>query len=280
MSHTMIQSIPEEPKSWLDKLAYALLREPQDRAHLIQIIRDASDRQLLDHETLAMVEGVIRYSELRVRDIMLPRSQIISISSESSFDDVLKIVREHGHSRYPVFDDSIDNIVGILHVKELLIAYNEQQKFSLNDVLRPATCVPESKHLNILLTEFRRKRNHVAMVIDEYGGVSGFVTIEDVIEQIVGDIEDEFDNNEEAYIKQHSDGRYIIKAQIPIDDFNEYFELKLNSENYETLAGLLVKASDRVPNVGETIKISHYSFKILNADNRRIKLVEFNKEQP
>jgi magnesium and cobalt transporter len=277
----MTQTIPEEPKSWLEKLAAALLREPQDRTHLIQIIRDASERNLLDPETLGMVEGVIRYSELRVRDIMLPRAQIIAIDSDSNYETVLEIIRNHGHSRYPVYTDSLDNLIGILHVKELLLLPPDQGKFELSDLLRPTAIVPESKHLNVLLTEFRRQKNHMAIVVDEYGSISGFITIEDVIEQIVGDIEDEFDNNEDAFINQHPDGKYIIKAQISIEELNEYFNLQLQDDNYETLAGLLLKATDHMPAIGETIKINNLQFKILNADSRRIKLVEFTlKEKP
>jgi magnesium and cobalt transporter len=265
----------ETPKSWVDKLSEALLREPQSLNQLLKILRDACSRNLLDSDTLSMVEGVIRYSALKVRDIMLPRLQIISISSDSTFDSILEIVEKHSHSRYPIYDDNIDSIIGILHAKDLLMHKKDPCDFSINDVLRPATFVPESKPLNILLTEFKRTKNHMAIVVDEYGGVSGFVTIEDVIEQIVGDIEDEFDNNDDAYINKHADGRYIVKATIPISEFNEYFKLDLNTEQYETLAGLLIKTNESLPEVGEIIKIANQSFKILNSDNRRIKLVEF-----
>ncbi len=271
----MNKPIITSPKSWLDKLSQALLREPQSLEHLLQILRDACQRSLLGSDTLAMVEGVIRYSSLKVRDIMLPRLQIISIASDSTFDAILEIVEKYSHSRYPIYDDNIDSIIGILHAKDLLMHKNQHAKFSINDVLRPATFVPESKPLNILLTEFKCTKNHMAVVVDEYGGVSGFVTIEDVIEQIVGDIEDEFDNNDDSYINKHEDGRYIIKATIPIKEFNDYFKQDLNIDQYETLAGLLIKTHENLPEVGETINISNLSFKILNSDNRRIKLVEF-----
>ena len=271
----MTKTINEQPKSWLEKLSQALLREPQNLEHLLQILRDACERNLLDSDTLAMVEGVIRYSKLRVRDIMLPRSQIISISADSTYESILETVEQYSHSRYPIYDDNIDSIIGIMHAKDLLMQISKNTTFSINDVLRPATIVPESKHLNILLTEFKSTKNHMAIVVDEYGGVSGFVTIEDIIEQIVGDIEDEFDNNEDAYINKHENGRFIIKAAIPIEEFNEYFNQKFNTEQYETLAGLLIKANENLPEVGEILTISGQSFKILNADNRRIKLVEF-----
>ena len=279
MSHTMTHIAANEPKSWLDKLAYALLREPQDRAHLLQILRDACQRKLLDADTLAMVEGVIRYSELRVRDIMMPRSQIIAISNTASYQEIIDTIQNNAHSRYPVYEDSIDNIIGILHAKELVLDSEQAQEFNISDKLRPATFIPESKYLNILLTDFKRKKNHMAVVVDEYGGVSGFVTIEDVIEQIVGDIEDEFDNNDEDFIKKHENGRFIIKGQLPINEFNNYFKKSYHDENYDTLAGMIMRACDHVPNIGETIHIGVDSFKILNADNRRIKLIEYKLKE-
>jgi magnesium and cobalt transporter len=227
-----------------------------------------------------MVEGVIRYSNLRVRDIMLPRAQIVAIPSTVSLDDLLTIVRKHRHSRYPVFDNTIDSIVGILHAKDLLIEAGNEEDFSISELLRPAIFVPESKHLNILLTEFKRTKNHMAVVVDEYGGVSGFVTIENVLEQIVGDIEDEFDNNDDAYINKHENGKFILKGHIPIDEFNEYFNLNFNTDEFDTLAGLLIKACDHLPNIDEVVNIDNHRFKILNADNRRIKLVEFTVKDP
>ena len=277
MSYTMTNTIPEEPKSWLDKLTAALLREPQDREHLLRILRDACDRKLLDPDTLAMVEGVIRYSELKVRDIMMPRAQIIAVAHNASYQEIVTTVQQHAHSRYPVYEDSLDNITGIFHAKELVLDTEQAQHFSLADIIRPATFIPESKHLNILLTDFRRKKNHMAVVVDEYGGVSGFVTIEDVIEQIVGDIEDEFDNNEEAFIKHHPDGRYIVKGHVPIEEFNNFFKTSYQDDSYETLAGMIMKACDHVPNIGEIIEIGTDSFTILNADNRRIKLIEYKQ---
>lgn len=272
----MTQPIPEQPQSWLDKLTNALLREPQNRNHLLQILHDACSNGVLDPDTLTMVEGVIRYSELRVRDILLPRSQMIAIHIDASYAETITIVQQHRHSRYPVYGDNKDQILGILHAKDLLISPENQAEFAIEELLRPVTFVPESKHLNILLTEFRRTKNHMAMVVDEYGGVAGIVTIENVIEQIVGDIEDEFDNNDDAYINKHPDGRYIIKAHIPISEFNEHFNALLPDDSYETLGGLLMKTYEQVPKVGELIKIGPLSFKILNADSRRIKLVECN----
>ncbi len=276
----MTLNMTEKSTSWIDKLTQALLREPQTIEHLLLILRNASSRGLLDADTLSMVEGVIRYSNLRVRDIMLPRAQIVAIPSTVSLDDLLTIVRKHRHSRYPVFDNTIDSIVGILHAKDLLIEAGNEEDFSISELLRPAIFVPESKHLNILLTEFKRTKNHMAVVVDEYGGVSGFVTIENVLEQIVGDIEDEFDNNDDAYINKHENGKFILKGHIPIDEFNEYFNLNFNTDEFDTLAGLLIKACDHLPNIDEVVNIDNHRFKILNADNRRIKLVEFTVKDP
>lgn len=270
----------EPVTSWLEKLTQALLRKPQNIEHLLLILRSSADRDLLDHDTLAMVEGVIRYSNLRVRDIMLPRAQIVAISSDTELEELLKTVRTHRHSRYPVFDTTLDSIIGILHAKDLLIETKEEEAFCIDELLRPAIFVPESKHLNMLLTEFKRTKNHMAVVVDEYGGVSGFVTIENVLEQIVGDIEDEFDNNDDAFINKHENGKYIIKGHIPVEEFNEYFQLNLNKDEFDTLAGLLIKATEHLPNIGEVVTIEGHQFMILNADNRRIKLVEFTVKDP
>lgn len=260
---------------WRQKFIHYWMRKPETKEELLYILKASEKQKVLDHETHTMVEGVIRYSDLKVRDIMLPRSQVITLSANASYHELLNSVKLHRHSRYPVFDIQNKNIVGILHAKDLLLTQEESSPFSMNDVLRPAIFVPESKHLNILLTEFKKTKNHMAMVVDEYGNVSGFVTIEDIIEQIVGDIEDEFDNNDAPCINKHANGRYIIKAHIPITDFNDYFNLHLPSDEYETLAGLLIKYCERLPEIDETVLIEEQSFKIISADNRRIKLVEF-----
>ena len=260
------------------KFYNAFMQAPKTKEALLLILKNSSKEALLDTETQAMVEGVIRYSDLKVRDIMLPRSQIIAISSTASYSELLETVNLHRHSRYPIFEENINTIIGILHAKDLLIAQEQTLSFSINDVLRPSIFVPESKPLNILLTEFKKTKNHMATVVDEYGNVSGFVTIEDVIEQIIGNIEDEFDNNEDSYINKHANGRYIIKAHIPITEFNDYFNTKLESYNYETLAGFLIKSCEHLPETDEILTIENNTFKIINADNRRIKLVEFQSK--
>lgn len=270
----------KEPKSWLERFSQALLREPQDREQLVHLLRDAQQRHLVDADTLAMLEGVIQFSELQVRDIMIPQPQVVVIESSMGLKAIFKLVQASGHSRFPVIGSSRDEILGILHAKDLLpFRLDDGKKFDLDDLLRPPTFVPESKRLNILLTEFRNNRNHMAVVVDEYGQVSGFVTIEDVLEQIVGDIEDEFDNDEDAFIKRHPDGSYVIKAHMPIEDFNEVLNLDYSCEEFDTVGGLVLKAFGHLPKRGDTITINTQQFKVINADNRRIKLLELTDER-
>lgn len=250
--------------------------EPKNRDQLITVLRNASHKNLIAGDALSMIEGVLQISELQVRDIMTPRSQMVVIKFDQEFDDLLKTVIQSGHSRFLVIGDTEDNVIGLLHAKDLLnyAQIQAQTSFELQDILRPASIVPESKRLNLLLKEFRANRNHMAIVVDEYGNVSGFVTIEDIIEQIVGDIEDEFDINEEALIKQHSETEYIIKAHTPIDDFNEYFQEKFDQEEFDSIGGLVIHAFGHLPRRGETITIKNrYQFKVLHGDNRRVRLL-------
>jgi magnesium and cobalt transporter len=276
MRHAMNKTKDEETnKSWLDKLGQLLYREPQDRNQLVEILRDAQSREVLDSNSLAMLEGVILFAELKVRDIMIPRSQMVAIPQLASLEEIFKIVVESGHSRFPMMADNKDEVIGILHAKDLLkFRLQDEEAFNLSDLIRPATIVPESKRLDLLLTEFRNNRNHMAIVVDEYGGVSGFVTIEDIIEQIIGDIEDEFDIDEDAFIKQHKDGSFIIKAHMPIEEFNEQLSTKFEHHSYDTISGILIKELGHLPKPGECITINNLEFKILNADSRRIKLIE------
>jgi hemolysin (HlyC) family protein len=264
-----------ESKSWFERLGQLLLREPQDREQLITLLRDAQNRSLLDANTLSMIEGVISFAEMKVRNIMIPRCQMVSIPQTANLREIFEVVIESGHSRFPITADSKDEVIGILHAKDLLrFRLDEEVKFNLSDLIRQASFVPESKRLDILLTEFRKNRNHMAIVVDEYGGVSGFVTIEDIIEQIIGDIEDEFDIDEDAFIKKHDDGCYIIKAHMPLDDFNEQLATRFVHPNYDTIGGILVNAFGHLPQCGEVVTIDELEFKIINADNRRIKLIE------
>ncbi|MDH5436102.1 MAG: CBS domain-containing protein [Gammaproteobacteria bacterium] len=263
-------------RTWLDRISQVLSGEPRDREQLIEILRDAQERNLLDAEALTMIEGVLQVSEMQVRDIMIPRSQMVIVERDQQPEEFLPEVIKSAHSRFPVIADDRDDVVGILLAKDLL-AYSagvDQIKFNMRDILRPAVFIPESKRLNVLLKEFRANRNHMAIVVDEYGGVAGLVTIEDVLEQIVGEIADEHDFDEDTYIKQLSDTRFTIKALTPIEDFNEHFSVNFSDEEFDTIGGLILNEFKRVPKRGETVVINNFRFKILNADNRRIHLLE------
>lgn len=264
-----------QAKTWLERLAQALLGEPQDREQLIALLRDSEQRNLFDSDALGMIEGVLQVSEMQARDIMIPRSQMVILARDSDIKDILPIVVESNHSRFPVIGENLDEVIGILLAKDLLPYFvtDNKSKFYLRDIIRQAIVIPESKRLNILLNEFRSSRNHMAIVVDEYGGVSGLVTIEDVLEQIVGDIEDEHDIDEDAFIKDHGEQNYTIKALTPIEDFNEHFLCDLSSDEYDTLGGLLLNRIGHLPTRGELIEIDSFHFKILRADNRRIHLL-------
>ncbi len=263
------------------RLRQFLQVEPQNKEQLINLLRDAQIRSLINAETLAMIEGSLLFAQMQVRDIMLPKKQMTSIAFNAELNDVINIVTQSGHSRFPVTSDNVDEIVGILHAKDLL-RYQAQQStsFDLMDIVRQTTFVPESKRLDILLSEFRSNRNHMAIVVDEYGAVSGFVTLEDIIEQIIGDIEDEFDIDEEAYIKTHADAHYIIKAHTPIEEFNEQLHANFSDESYDTIGGIVMTNFGHLPKRGETITIDQFEFKIINADARRIKLLECFDRRP
>jgi len=264
----------DESSSWFMRLKQFLQMEPQNKDELISLLRDAQIRSLIDSETLGMIEGVILFSQMRVRDIMLPKKQMTCISQDDNLQTIIETVTSSGHSRFPVTGDNKDEIIGVLHAKDLLRFQAENNKeFDLDDIVRLATFVPESKRLDQLLSEFRSNRNHMALVVDEYGVVSGFVTIEDIIEQIIGDIEDEFDVDEEAYIKEHGDAQYIIKAHTPIDEFNEQLNTDFTDDIYDTIGGIVMANFGYLPKRGEVITIEPFEFKIINADARRIKLL-------
>ncbi|PHS73734.1 MAG: magnesium/cobalt efflux protein [Cycloclasticus sp.] len=262
-------------RTWIERLGHALIGEPQDREDLVQLMRDAEKRQLLGQDALAMIEGVLQVSELQVRDIMIPRSQIVFIFKDADLKDIYPCVIESSHSRFPVQDPETSQVAGILLAKDLLsYAISEKElKFDVRDVMRPAIFVPESKRLNIMLHEFRANRNHMAIVIDEYGSVAGLITIEDVLEQIVGEIEDEHDFEEEAFILQRSEHEYNIKALTDIDDFNAHFNTHYSSDEFDTVAGLVIKSFGHVPQSGETTQMDQFIFEVLRADNRRVHLL-------
>nr|WP_059392743.1 HlyC/CorC family transporter [Pseudomonas toyotomiensis] len=264
-----------EQKSWFNKLTQAFAHEPRNRQELLEVLREAHQNKLLDSEALAIVEGAIQVADLQVRDIMVPRSQMISIKASQTPREFLPSIIDAAHSRYPVVGESLDDVIGILLAKDLLplILQGEQPNFNIKDLLRPATFVPESKRLNVLLREFRANHNHMAVVIDEYGGVAGLVTIEDVLEQIVGDIEDEHDVEEDGYIKPLPSGDYLIKALTPIDSFNETFDSQFSDDEYDTVGGLVMSAFGHLPKRNEVTEIGEFRFRVLNADSRRIHLL-------
>ncbi len=265
----------DHTQSWFMRLKQFLQVEPQNKEHIVHFLRDAHDRMLINSETLGIIEGTILFAQMKVRDIMLPKQQMTCIAQDASLQDVINIITQSGHSRFPVTGNSKDEIIGILHAKDLLrFQKTPSITFDLLDLVRQATFIPESKRLDLLLSEFRGNRNHMAIVVDEYGAVAGFVTLEDIIEQIIGDIEDEFDIDEEAYIKAHSNIHYIIKAHMPIDEFNEQLHTQFSNESYDTIGGIVITHFGYLPKRGETILIDNFEFKVINADARRIRLLE------
>ena len=267
----------ESSRSWLERLSQALTGEPSSRSELIELLRSAEQRNLLDAEALSIIEGALTVSDMQVREIMIPRSQVVMVKVDADPDEFLPSIIESGHSRFPVIGDKPDDVMGILLSKDLLpLALKDQKssRFSMKDLLRPCTAIPESKRLNVLLQEFRSTRNHLAVVYDEYGGVSGIVTIEDVLEQIVGEIEDEFDFNEDDYIKKHDDNNYIIKALTPVDEFNAVFNAGFSEDEFDTIGGFVTQYFGHLPKRDERINIDGYRFKVLNSDNRRIRLLQ------
>ena len=255
----------------LERLSAFLTREPEDREELLELLHGAFEHKLLDADALSMIEGVLQVSEMTVRDIMIPRAQMDVVSIDDDPEDFLPLVLETKHSRFPVIGENKDDVVGILLAKELLNFYRTPDSFSLRETLRPAVFVPESKRLNVLLRDFRANRNHIAIVVDEYGGVSGLVTIEDVLEQIVGDIEDEYDFDEaEDNIIPEAGGRYRVKAQTEIADFNQALGADFASDEFNTVGGLVLQAFGRLPKRGEATNIDRFRFKVVRADSRRI----------
>jgi len=255
---------------WLKRITQ---REPQDRAELVTVLREAAERGLLDSEALTMLEGVLEVSDLQVRDIMVPRAQMVCVRRDDPASTLLPVVVESGHSRFPVMDADRDDIVGILLAKDLLrlCISDARERFDIREYMRPSVFVPESKRLNVLLKDFRRNRNHMAIVVDEYGGVSGLVTIEDVIEQIVGEIDDEFDVEDDHNIRKEGDRQYTVRGVTRIDEFNEYFGSRLSEEEgFDTVAGLLMKQLGRLPRRGESASIDGFEFRVARADRRRI----------
>ena len=265
-----------QQKSWLERLAQAFSGKPGTRAELIDLLRSTEQRALIDAEALSIIEGALAVTDMQAREIMIPRPQMIMVDINMTLADLLPRVIKSGHSRFPVIGDKADDVVGILLAKDLLplAIAARQHRFNLRDLLRPCKSIPESKRLNVLLQEFKEARNHIAVVFDEYGAVSGMVTIEDVLEQIVGEIEDEFDIDEEDHIKQHSNTDYTVKALTSVDEFNETFGSKFSDEEFDTMGGIVTHQFGHLPKRDEAIDIDGFKFKVLNADNRRIRLLQ------
>ena len=262
-----------QPRSWLDRLGQMLSGEPRNREELLEELRNAKDNGLLSGETLAMIEGAIAVPDKQVSDVMVPRAQMISVAVGGSLHDILKIVIETGHSRFPVTGEDRDEIIGMLLAKDLLkcLAHAERP-CDIRALLRPVRLIPESKRLNVLLKEFRASRHHLAIVVDEYGGVAGLVTIEDVLEEIVGDIDDEHDdeNNPDAQIRLLPDGRHSISALTPIADFNSAFGSNFSDEEYDTVGGMVTAQFGHLPEIGEELSFGGFRFQVSKADARRV----------
>lgn len=266
------------PRNWRKRLAGLFSRRPADRDALIELLRDSEQRNLLDRDALAMTEGALQVSEFRARDIMIPRVQMIVIENEAEPENILHVVVESGHSRFPVMAGG-DEVTGILLAKDLLGYFaRPDEKFDIKDMMRPAVFIPESKRLNVLLREFRNSQNHMAIVIDEYSAVAGLVTIEDVIEEIIGEIADEHDLEEEQVnISSHEKNRYAVRALTPVEEFNKYFDAAISAGEYGTIGGYVVNAFGHLPKRGETIELDGFRIKIIRADKRRVNLLLFTR---
>jgi len=262
-------------KSWVDKISQLLTGEPQDLDDLLEILREAREKRLLDTDALSMIEGVLQVSQMRVRDIMIPRIQMVVVHKDAELETIMPLVTEFGHSRYPVIDGDRSKVVGVLLAKDLLARILENKALKVHEIMRSSCVVPESKRLNVLLKELRTNGNHMAIVVDEYGQSAGLVTIEDVLEQIVGEIEDEHDEHEdEGYIFQRSPNEYTIKALTPMDEFDEYFSTHLANDEYDTIGGFIVSQLEHMPKKGESYVVDTMRFEVIRADSRRVHLLK------
>jgi len=265
-------------RSWLEKIAQAFSTEPRNREDLLNILEIAHDNEVIDSETYDIMQGALEVAGMQVRDVMIPRPQMVMIRVDEEPISIVERIVDAGHSRYPVIGETSDDVKGILLAKDLLLQVlrPDPENLDLNALLRPATFIPESKRLTVLLREFRENRNHMAVVIDEYGGVAGLVTIEDVLEEIVGDIADEYDKRADAFIRQISPDDYLIRALTPIEEFNEYFSTNLNEDDFDTIGGIVMQKFGHMPRRNEVAEIGGFTFKVLNADSRQIHLLRMN----
>lgn len=263
-------------RSIFHRFRHLLPTEPHNREELMSSLRCAQEREIIDSESLTMIEGVLQVSQMKVRDVMIPRGKMVTINSDAKLDDVLPIIVEAQHSRYPVLAENHEDIIGILLAKDLLNSMVHRDKgFDCRKIMRPTVFIPESKRLNILLNDFRRTHNHMAIVVDEYGSTSGLITIEDVLEQIVGEIEDESDIDENEYhIKELAPNQYTVNALTPVEEFNNFFKCEFSDQEFDTIGGLVLQEFGHLPKRGENVIIDPFRFKVLHADNRRIRLLK------
>ncbi|CAA0083047.1 Magnesium and cobalt efflux protein CorC [Zhongshania aliphaticivorans] len=267
-------------KSWIEKIAYAFSSEPKTREDLFELLAVAKQNEVIDDDAISIVEGAMHISDMQAREIMVPRPQMVVLKADQPLSELLPIIIDTGHSRYPVIGDTLDNVLGILLSKDLLPLlwkFENSADIDIRDILRPATLVPESKRLNVLLRDFREKRHHMAVVIDEYGGAAGLITIEDILEQIVGEIEDEYDEDDDLPIRKIADNDFVVQALTPIDDFNDYFDARFSDEEFDTIGGLLLKAFGHLPSRNEATRLDNYEFKVVNADSRQIHLLRMRQ---
>jgi len=259
-------------RSWIDKIALLFSSEPRTRKDVEDVLAIAAENEVIDQDACSIIEGAMQVSDMQARDIMIPRSQMVLLKADGSLEDILPLIIRSAHSRYPVVGDSPDDVLGILLAKDLLpkLLARDDDEFRIRDLLRPAMVVPESKRLNVLLREFRENRNHMAIVIDEYGGVAGLVTIEDVLEEIVGDIEDETDEIVDRFIHMVNEQEYMVEALTPIDEFNKYFGCKFSDEEFDTIGGLVIQAFGHMPARHEVTTINDFRFEVVKADQRKI----------
>ena len=260
-----------EERSWLDRLTHFISGEPQNKTDLEGVLSLAEEHEIIDEDARKIMEGALSVSDMQVRDIMIPRAQMVVIDSDQPLQEALPKILQSGHSRYPVIGEGIDDVIGILLAKDLLpLIQADSEVPSISSLMRPVTAVPESKRLNVLLREFRQNRNHMAIVIDEYGGIAGLITIEDVLEEIVGEIEDETDVDEGQLIRPINDNSFLIEALTPIEDFNEYFGTAFSDEEFDTIGGLVINAFGQLPTRNQTIRLDQFEFKVIHADERRL----------
>ncbi len=271
------QSDETDQRSWWDRLSQAFSGEPQSRKDLLNILYEARRNGLLDADALGMIEGALKVSELQVRQVMIPRAQMVAVPRRAELNKILRIIVESGHSRFPVIGEDKDEIEGILLAKDLLKYFiSRQETFDIGQYIRPAVFIPEAKRVNVLLKEFRTNRNHMAIVMDEYGGVAGLVTIEDLLEEIVGDIDDEYDQEESPFILEVEPGVFRVSALTTIEDFNQHFQSHFSDDEVDTVGGLIISELGRLPEVGESVSVDGYNFQVSKTDNRRLHTLELH----